>query len=254
MEMITALERWLWYLNIAGDVAVVATLAARGLVHAYRLLFLYFLADLLQSAAGLLFPEHYFWAYVGGQAVKFLLSIAFVLDLYGRILAPQPALAKFGRRTVAVLLAVSIAVSLPGTLVGLARAMDPDRVATALSKVERTGDFTSGVLLLLMTAFLLWFPVKVRRNVAAYVSGFIVYFLARGIALVAFDVWRQYQGLFDGAALAVAFGCMAFWTIALRPEGEKAVMVTGHRWNPREAERLSLQLDTLNARLERLLH
>jgi hypothetical protein len=225
----------------------------RKLAGLYRVLFLYFLADLLQSLLGLGLPRFGFQAYAATQPIKWILSFWFVLELYGSALAPQSALAKFAQGAVGTLLAVSAAISSISIFAGHPRSLDPDWVATAFYRFDRTVDSTVGILLLLMSGFLLWYPVKVRRNVASYIAGFMLYFFTRWALLLLSDFWPQYHYQVSAALLGMAFACMAFWVVMMRPEGERAVTVTGHRWNPAEAERLTLQLDALNARLARLL-
>ena len=58
--------------------------------------------------------------------------------------------------------------------------------------------------------------------------------------------------LTDVFMMAVAILCLITWTLALRGEGEKITMVLGHRWDPAAMERLTGQLDAINARLIRL--
>jgi hypothetical protein len=52
------------------------------------------------------------------------------------------------------------------------------------------------------------------------------------------------------ALLSISLVCLISWTALLRPEGETASMVTGHRWNPVDMDRLSRQLAAINAKLE----
>ena len=251
--VITSLEQWLWYLNIAGNIAMLLVLLARKLVGLYRLLFLYFLADLLQSLLLIALPQTSFQVYAATQSLKWILSFWFVLELYGRVLAPQPALAKFARGTVSVLLAVSSAISLTNIYVGHPSSLEWDWIATAFYRFDRTVDSTVAIFLLLISAFLLWFPVKASRNAASYMTGFTVYFFARWANLLATDLWPQYTRGLSAANLGMAFACMAFWVLVMRPEGEAVVTVIGHRWNPAEGERLILQLDAANTRLARLM-
>jgi hypothetical protein len=249
------LVRYLEYLNIAGNVAVLSALAIRKLAYIYRLLFLYFLTDLVSSLLhGYMDPgpANFIITAAGGESIKLILSFWFVLGMYGLVLAPHPALAKFGERTVSTLVAASAAVSLVFISFGHSLAVDPDWVSTSFYRFVRTTDATIGILLLLMSGFLLWYPITIRRNVASYMIGFIVYFIERWVALLVADVWQQYHFQADIVHLSVAFGCMMFWVIMLRPEGETQVTVTGHRWNPLEAERLMRQLDALNERLARI--
>jgi hypothetical protein len=251
--VLTSLEQWLWYLNVAGNIAMLLALLWRKLAGLYRVLFLYFLADLLQSLLALGWPGYAFQVYAATQPLKWILSFWFVLELYGRAFAPQSALAKFAQGAVGTLLAASAAISSASIFAGHPRSVEWDWIATAFYKFDRTVASMSAIFLLLMSAFLLWYPVKVRQNAASYMTGFILYFSARWADLLATDLWPQHTRALSAANLGIAVACMAFWVVMMRPEGETAVTVTGHRWNPMEAERLTLQLDTLNARLARLM-
>ncbi|HEY4362816.1 MAG TPA: hypothetical protein VGN17_17740 [Bryobacteraceae bacterium] len=254
LSLYEALDHWFQYLNLAGDVALLAALAWRKLAGVYPVLIVYFLLDLLEAVAAYGLGEQYqLPLYYSFQALKWALAFWFVLDLYGRILSPYAALAKFGRGTVGGLLALSIAASVPTFFVELNRPFEPDHFGFLMNRFERIADLTIAVLVVLMSIFLIWYPVKVRRNVAAYMAGFAVDFSARALALTGIDWWRQYYRQIDAAMLAVAFGCMLFWILVMRPEGEVRTM-TGHGWNEDEAHRLSRQLDEINDRLERLLH
>src|SRR5262249_44652733 len=88
------------YFNIAATALLLVQLAIHGLYRSYRLLFAYFLADLLQEMLGLFLAPNsvgYFYTYLGGQAIKLILAVWVVLELYRLALERHPALAKFGR-------------------------------------------------------------------------------------------------------------------------------------------------------------
>jgi hypothetical protein len=117
---------------------------------------------------------------------------------------------------------------------------------------ERTMDSVLVVLLIVISLFLLWFPLKIRRNAALYIGGFVGYFLARAGALLAMNTWPAYTRALNVGALAFSLACLIGWIVLLRREGEVGEVVTGHRWNPREMDRLTAQLDAINTRLMRI--
>ena len=66
-------------------------------------------------------------------------------------------------------------------------------------------------------------------------------------------------GLYDShthplsaAMLSISFLCLIVWLFALRRQGEETTTVIGHRWNPARMERLTGQLEAINASLSRL--
>jgi hypothetical protein len=98
---------------------------------------------------------------------------------------------------------------------------------------------------------MLWFPVRMRRNVAVYIAGFAAYFASRWVSLMVINLkpeWVDWANLFSGM---VSLICLLYWTLAIRPEGESMESVSGIRWDPAELERLSRQLEAINSRLVR---
>lgn len=110
------------------------------------------------------------------------------------------------------------------------------------------------VLLFLAAAvlFLLWFPVKVRRNVAICLGAFAFYLFHRWAGLLLVNLYPKSSDAVNAVLLVLSFACVALWTLAVRPEGEIVITVTGHHWNPAETEHLLGQLDAINTRLERM--
>ena len=108
------LEQWLWYLNIGAAVVLLARLYSQRLVTLYPALFVYLLADTVQQALELTFEHKRRWygqIYFAGQAVKVALAIWVVLELYKLALAGQPALARFGQRTLGYLFSAAAVIS-----------------------------------------------------------------------------------------------------------------------------------------------
>jgi hypothetical protein len=116
---------------------------------------------------------------------------------------------------------------------------------------ERSMDLVDLAVLVLMSAFLLWFPVRTRRNTAICIGGFMVYSFQRWTGLLLADLWPAYTRQFSTAMLCVSLAVLAAWIVRLRRSGETVTVQTGHGWNPAEADRLRLQLDAINARLGR---
>jgi hypothetical protein len=110
------------------------------------------------------------------------------------------------------------------------------------------------VLLFLVGAvlFLLWFPVKVRRNVAVCMGGFVFYWFERWAGVLLVNLHPKSSFAVNAVMLILSLACLLVWTLAIRPEGEILITVTGHRWNPAETEHLLVQLNAINARLEQI--
>ena len=254
--MLHNVETAMWYINMAAAAVLFARLYAQGLVRAYPFLFAYLFVDTLEQIVALAFAKNrhiYTEIYFVGQAVKVGLAIFVILELYELALAQQPALARFGRRMLGYVFSIAVAFGLVNLLLEFDGA-DPERGALLVRflRMERSMDLVTFVVLILIAGFLLWFPVRARRNVAVWLGGFLLYSFSRWAGLLLNNRFRQLTHELNVAMLAVSLGCVIGWTVMLKRAGEKEVVVTGHAWDRDQAERLTVQLDAINSRLVRM--
>jgi hypothetical protein len=252
----------LWYLNIAGSVVLFVRLYFQRLAGIYPFLIAYLLAQSLEQILELVYagPRHlnmYARIYFAGQGVKVLLAILVVLELFYRALSQKQALAKFGRRMLGYLFLLAVGIGLVNLLLDAGAASGAYPILTRFLTLERSVDLVAFVLLIVMSGFLLWFPVRAHRNAVYWFAGFMIYSFFRWTGLLLTNLWPPKEWpLFNQnlnvVMLTVTLVCLAGWTLLLRPEGEKETVVTGHSWNPKEAERLTVQLNAINSRLARL--
>jgi hypothetical protein len=102
-----------------------------------------------------------------------------------------------------------------------------------------------------LTAFLVYYPVPINRNVIVYSMGYTVYFLAKASGLLMLNsnyAWLRQCGFI---VVSGSSACMLFWLIGLRREGEEKTLVIGHRWNRENQDQLLAQLKAINASLLR---
>jgi len=252
------LTGWLnliWYLNIAATALLLVQLVAQRLQRSYPLLVAYFLLDLAQEIVGLwVIPNSrpYFYTYLGGQALKLILAVLVVLDLTRLALAGHPALAKFGRSAAGYVMLLLAAVASVGLYFGPPVAPQRSPALHYFLSFEHSMDSILAAYLILISLFMLWFPVAIRRNAALYIGGFVAYFLNRGAALLAMNTWPTRTPAINVAELSVSLACLSAWVLLLRREGETTEVITGHRWNPDAMDRLRAQLNTINTRLMRI--
>ena len=245
-------ENFVWYLNILATVVLIARLYFQGLAWIYRVLLVYLLMGALQSVLTLIFAADHKWTYliyVMGQTVKMTLAIFMTMELFRLALVQQPALARFGRGAIGYFFAAAAALAALNPLIAGGKPRHRSYLVAGFHPFERTMDSTVMFVLILMSVFLVWFPVRTRRNVAICMAGFVVYSFQRWTGLLLGDLWPAYLRQFSTAMLCVSFGCLTGWIILLRREGEKITVETGHGWNPVEADRLRFQLDAINTRL-----
>jgi hypothetical protein len=250
----------LWYLNIAASVVLFVRLYFQRLAGIYPFLIAYLLAQSLEQILELAYARHlnkYARIYFTGQGVKVILVILVVLELFYRALSQTPALARFGRRMLGYTFSVAVGIGLVNLLLDAGAASGANSFLTRYLRVERSVDLVAFVLLIVMSGFLLWFPVRAHRNAVYWFAGFMFYSFCRWTDLLLANLWPSKQWpLFNQnlnlVMLTVTLVCLVGWTLLLKPEGEKKTVVTGHSWNPEQAERLTVQLDAINSRLARL--
>ena len=119
---------------------------------------------------------------------------------------------------------------------------------------ERSMNFVILIFLLLISILLLWFPIKVRRNIVVYISGFLLFAAARSFGLLLANLLPQeFTVLVSTILLALTLLCLLIWIVGIRPEGERATATPGYRRDPEAMQRLSRQLDAINATLARFV-
>jgi hypothetical protein len=118
---------------------------------------------------------------------------------------------------------------------------------------ERSMNFLTLLFLLIVSALLLWFPIRVRRNIVVYISGFVLFSASRSFGLLLSNLRPQDARLISTILLGLTLLCLLIWIAGIQPEGELVTDTPGFRRNPETMQRLSDQLDSINAALTRFV-
>jgi hypothetical protein len=247
------LELFLWLTSIFLTLTLVVRLWREGLHRIYLCFFVYLLASLAQSLLVLpLEPNSkpYAVLYFATQPLIWLLFILIVLELYSLVLRNHPGIATVGRWTLSVALGFSIVISLVTLLPDVQKATGPGAVLICYTVIERGVLSSLVVFLLVITGFLLWYPLPLSRNVILHVLVYCCYFLSSTTALFV----RNITGLaltrtVSTVLIGIANACLAVWIVFLSRAGERKTVVVGHQWSTGEEDRLVQQLDSINAAL-----
>ena len=246
-------ERILWYLNFAAMAALLARIIYCKLHRTYPWSFRFWLGLAVASGILMALPmntDGYFHMYMVARGVSLILSIFVVQELYGVALAAHPGLSVFGRRSMLTILGIAAFCALAG--VGVDFKILPGQYwgINRFLAVDRTVEFIILVFLVVIGVFLLWFPVKIRRNMAIYIAGFMGYHGSQTVAQLAHNLLPQkFAQATSVSAMAMVLLCLLIWLTALRKEREAPAIVAGHGWNPAVAVRLTVQLDQINMAL-----
>jgi hypothetical protein len=244
-----------WYLNPAGALVLALHLIRSRLIRTYPFFFFYLLVGAVVDLTLLSlksYPNAYGRTYVACQPVKVLLAVFVILELYRVVLAQRPALARFGRNTVGYILAAAATASLCFLMLDSTVPEGRSPILHRLNSFERTMDLWMLVFLILIRAFMTWFPVRITRNGALYIGGFAVYFLSRATGLLLTNIAPRFRSGLDLAMLGVSLACLVVWISSIRKDGEEATVVTGPRRDPASIAEAMGKLDAINARLTEL--
>ena len=186
------------------------------------------------------------WLVTEGLIVCFYVLI--VLELYSMVFQDLSGIANLSHRYIKLALSVAILVSL--LLLGMEKSHGG--MVVHLLTFERAVVSSLVLFVLLITAFLVYYPVPLKRNVIVYSIGYAVYFLVKASSIFIFNLgYYHWNRLISNIWLAAFFGCLLFWLFALNRRGESKTVVIGHQWNPTDEERLLAQLKAINTSLLR---
>jgi hypothetical protein len=229
--MLGGAEQALWYINMAAAGVLFARLYAQGLVRAYPFLFAYLFAETLEQTVAFAFTQDrhiYTEIYFAGATVKVGLAILVIHELYELALAQQPVLARFNRRMLGYLFAIAVACVLVNLLLEFE---DGGRkryvLLVSFLRLGRSVDLFAFIALISIAGFLFLFPVRVRRNVAIWLWGFLLYSFSRWTGLLLTNAFPQLAHGLSVAMLAASLACWIGWSLMLNREGEKEIVVTG---------------------------
>ena len=242
-------------MNRAADAGLLARIVSCHLVRTYRFLFAFVCVDLIYSLATVMIPMRtnaYAQWYKAGTAIELVLVIAVVMEVYGGALAEHPALAKFGSRTVGyVLVAAGV---MAATAVGMDNTVPAGQsvILHRFFRIERTVDFGVVTFLAVISVFLVWFPVLVKRNIAYYGFGFAAFYASRSAGLLMINVLPPaWQRPVDNSMLLVSFACLSMLALFLRKESGVAGVIR-RKSDPVAVAHVAQQLESINTALSRM--
>jgi hypothetical protein len=236
------------------QIVALSTLCLRmwlaGLHRVYVYFFGYLVLELLQSLIPVLVPlgsPLYRDAFVASQALIVSFYALVVLELYAKVLGDLTGIASVARRYIQIILVLAIGIAL--VLLGLVQS---ETTPTGyLFTFERTVLASLVLFVLLITLFLIYYPVPLGRNVIVYLMGYVIYFLTRSTVELVINLGHYWIRVLSSLEMTVSVLCLTFWIMTLSREGETRRAVVGHQWNPADEQRLRAQLDAINASLLR---
>lgn len=234
-------------IGLAG--ALIIRLALTRLARAYLWFFVFLCCELLRNLVFLfLSPRANLYGYIFliTQPLTWLLYILVTLELYSAALRERRGLATLGQWTVSFGMILAVGVSALTLWADLSRPVGRYPILVYYSVIERGLLFSLALFLVLIIAFLSWFPLAVPRNIRVHAGVYSLYFLASTLAIFLRNV-RGYSTtpLVNVFLSVITIVCYALWLSQLNRKGEEQ-LVTGRRWRPEDEEKLLRQMDALN--------
>jgi hypothetical protein len=202
------------------------------------------------------FDYRLFWMPL--QAVSWVLSLWMVYALLSEILKSLPGILRFSRVLLNVVFAVAVLLALltvfpEYSVAGGAKFPHlTDRLLIASFAMSRAIAMAALLVLACILAFILWFPVEMHRNLAAFSVGLVIYFTAKvGLFLARSYLSHENSRLLSTTMAFLAATCLLYWIVFITRSGQEVRVRWGHSWRLDEQRRLLTQLESMNTALLR---
>lgn len=246
---------WIEWLNIAASAALAIRLWTSGLWRNYPAFFALFCFFPLPLTLLQFIPRNtnrYAEVYFASVPLHWLFYGAAIYEIFRQVLKDHPGIESFGRWTLAGGVAVSFTVAIASLALEWSSRGQKFPILYFCHLFERAYSTTATLLILLLLAVLLWFPIVLKRNMLYIAAGFGFLFLSKTLALLLRNLAGPGAATVLGDWLQVAFlVCICAWTVMLSPAGERVRSAARRLSSPEETARLMRQLDRMNEALLR---
>ncbi len=250
----TALPRYeqiLLFLNIGVPLILLLRIFGLRLATTYPALTAYVFTEMLVAVLPVAlqlnvtrWPYAYF--YMTSEVLGIVLYMVMVLELYGSILRDLTGIASAARRYLYICLTGSIV----GSVLLLAAERQPRYVLERFYALDRVLVSSVALFVLFITAFLVWFPLRVPRNAVIYLIGYALFMVPRALALLV-----QNSGHFWRIGGVVAMFAeplaLSLWAITLSRAGETRYVSIARHWSEGDKVRIMSELTAINGVLVR---
>jgi hypothetical protein len=249
-----SIERTLWLIGILLPLVLFGRLFRLKLTHNYRLFLAYLLFDTIRSLV-LWFhsPGSDFFRnlWLSTEPVIWLFYVLVVLELCSLVFKDYRGIHALGRWIIYGSSAISVLVSIITVLPTWRKSTEAVVSFQRYLMIERGVDFAIVLLLLLLLAFLVLFPVQLSRNVIVHSILYAIFFMSNsmGILIVNLTGYRLSIAV-STSLMGVSDLCLIGWLLLMTREGEQKIMAIRHPV-PVDESRLVAQLAEINATLMR---
>ncbi len=233
--------------QVVAIASLITRLLVSGLARLYKYFFCYLIIDLLETLEPFTIPFRsvlYGWVFLAFQCIKLCFYVLIVFELYSVLLRDLKGIARLAQRYSLVALGISALLSV-FVLTALPLPRSPLR---KIFYVEIPIISSIVLFMLLIMAFLAYYPVPLHRNAFVYAIGYGVYFISKMTVQFIYNLHLEASGrTFSTILLYVGLGCIVFWTIFLSRAGERRMLAVGSKWSlPERQQQVLHHLRELN--------
>ena len=220
MHWLPSFELVIFLLSSVAAAFVVLRLARFGLHRRYRFLTAFLLltavSPVFALSIGFLHPSWYYGEYFTVEGLSIALMLLVVLEVFTLILRGLPGIARL--TAVYIRLAVILCVLAATALLFIV--IRPHGPWRTFQIFKQTVYCSALFFVLLITAFLRWYPVSVNRNTVVYATGFAIYFSCETAFLLLLNTKHRQERTVSQTLMVVSCACLLYWGLRLTPEGE----------------------------------
>jgi len=255
-QLLGTAQTLLWAGTLVACAALVGRVFIARLHKTFFFLFIYLVVRLVRGVGLYYIPyrsKFYGPVWAASAPLLWVLQVLIVLEIYSLVLRNYPGIASLGRWMLTGGLVIAIGLSGLSLQADFANPNEGVRRVLYFTAIERGVMTSLAIFLLLNTAFLVWYPVPLSRNVVVHSMVCAVYFLGATMGLLVRNVAGHQVTMAVNVGLStVDLACLIMWAALLSRAGETETVVLGHRrWRPQQQQRLMDQLATINATLLR---
>lgn len=220
MHWLSPSEALIFAFNTAAAAFLAIQLVRLGLHRTYRFLTAWLVWTSLIPACvvciGFFKPTWYYVFYFVAEGPSVALMLLVVLEVFTFVLRGLPGIARLTN----LYIRVAVILCVLGAAALLLLEKRPRSMWTAFHLFKQTVYCSALGFVLLLVAFLRWYPVKVDHNTLVYATGFSVYFSCETAFLLLLNTSHNQVRVVSPVLNVVSSACLVYWGLRLRPEAE----------------------------------
>jgi|GEM_PF-517430 len=192
----------------------------------------------------------YGWIWVPTELAAWILCYCVVFELYSKVLESYPGIRRLTQWVLAAAAVVCLGVAGATLALDFSAPSSPYPILHAVNVVRRGAASTALLFLLAMLGYLAWYPVSLKRNLAAHAALNTLYCLVITLGVFCRNIIGPEFARSLSLALGVATAVFLWsWVLLFSREGENQTTVTAVLWSRRDEARLLGQLEAINRAL-----